>query len=514
MFNLTIMKLLHRLVLSVVCSVFFISVAAQDYRPAKFDDSERNQRIKAVAPRLDSIFSQYARARKFPSIAYGIVAGGQLIHSYFQGEANLENKIKASSLTAYHIASMTKSITAMAILTLRDAGRIQLDDPISKYIPEAAGMQPLTLDAPDITIRHLLTHHAGFPEDNPWGDRQLGRTDEFLEKMYKQGISFSTTPGTAYEYSNLGFATLGLIITRVSDMPYQQYINENIFQPLGMHHTYWDFEDVPDDQLVVGYRLVQGKWATQPMLHSGSFGAMGGLITTIEDFSKYMAFHLSAWPPRNDTERGPLKRSSVREMHHAWNFIRIRNIGERDCPTVDFYCYGLHRYEDCKGKVTITHSGGLPGYGSQWRILPDYGVGIVCFANLTYAPVGAPTVQALDDLVEWAELKPRGLPASAILEERKDQLLKILPDWKGAKSSGLFADNFFADYFINDLRRSYQSAFKKLGEIVSVSDVHAENQLRGYFVIRGEQTDCRIFYTLSPEHKPKIQELSLRLLEK
>lgn len=499
-----------RLIFPAICCLFFYAASAQKYRPATFSDSARIERILQLTPQLDSIFSQYARQKKLPSIAYGIVADGRLLHSYFQGESNLEKNISASSLTAYHIASMTKSITAMAILKLRDAHLLRLDDPISTYIPEATNMKPLTSDAPEITIRHLLTHHAGFPEDNPWGDRQLGRTDEFLEHMYEEGISFSTAPGTGYEYSNLGFATLGLIITKVSGMPYQQYIHENIFQPLRMAHTYWDYEEAPEKQLVIGYRLVNGKWVPQPMLNSGSFGAMGGLITTIEDFSKYMAFHLSAWPPRNDLEKGPVKRSSVREMHHGWNFNRIRN-AEGSCPTVDFYCYGLHRYEDCNGKVTITHSGGLPGYGSQWRILPDYGVGIVCFANLTYAPVGAPTAEALNAMVKWAELKPRVLPASDILEKRKKQLLDLLPAWENAASSGIFADNFFDDYFITDLKRNYQNAFQKMGKIVSVSVVHAENQLRGYFIIHGENSDYLINFTLSPEEEPKIQELGISL---
>ena len=87
-------------------------------------------------------------------------------------------------------------------------------------MPEMAGLKYPTSDAPKITIRHLLSHAEGFPEDNPWGDRQLADTDEQLSQMLRGGIPFSNAPGLVYEYSNLGFAILGRIVTNVSKVPY------------------------------------------------------------------------------------------------------------------------------------------------------------------------------------------------------------------------------------------------------------------------------------------------------
>jgi CubicO group peptidase (beta-lactamase class C family) len=107
---------------------------------------------------------------------------------------------------------MSKSFTAMAILKLRDEGKLNLDDPAYKYIPELKNLHYPTADAPHITIRHLLSHSAGFPEDNPWGDRQLADNDKDLMAFIGKQISFSNPPGIAYEYSNLGFALLGKII--------------------------------------------------------------------------------------------------------------------------------------------------------------------------------------------------------------------------------------------------------------------------------------------------------------
>jgi CubicO group peptidase (beta-lactamase class C family) len=102
-------------------------------------------------------------------MVYGIVAGGRLVYTGSAGEANVSLRTPVSSQTDFRIASMTKSFISVAILQLRDAGKIRLDDPAARYVPELAGQKGPAGDAPAITIRELLTHSAGFPEDNPWG---------------------------------------------------------------------------------------------------------------------------------------------------------------------------------------------------------------------------------------------------------------------------------------------------------------------------------------------------------
>jgi CubicO group peptidase (beta-lactamase class C family) len=172
----------------------------------------------------------------------------------------------------------------MAILKLRDQGKLHLDEPASKYVPELKGQKLVSQDGPEITIRHLMTHGAGFPEDNPWGDRQLGISDAAFSAMLKKGIQFSNNPGNTYEYSNMGFALLGRIIQHISKKSYQNYIQEEIWKPLGMKNTYWEYEKVPKGSLALGYRYINSEWVEQPMEHDGAYGAMGGMLTTIEDF--------------------------------------------------------------------------------------------------------------------------------------------------------------------------------------------------------------------------------------
>ena len=141
---------------------------------------------KTLTAAIDSIFSAYADKVHSPGLVYGIVNNGKLIHKGSKGYTDIDKKTKADIHSAFRIASMSKSFTAMAILQLRDQGKLNLDDPVHKYIPEVKDQKLLTADAPAITIRNLLTHTGGFPEDNPWGDRQLAVSDEAMLTMFKK----------------------------------------------------------------------------------------------------------------------------------------------------------------------------------------------------------------------------------------------------------------------------------------------------------------------------------------
>jgi CubicO group peptidase (beta-lactamase class C family) len=491
------------------------------YQPAIFTDPSRLEKIKQAFSVIDSLYKAYAIENHFPGLAFGLVVDDKLVYAGKYGFTDIDNKIPVTSSSLFRIASMSKSFTAMAILKLRDEGKLQLDDPAYLYIPELKNLKYPTADAPPITVRHLLTHGAGFPEDNPWGDRQLADNDKDLMEFIGKQISFSNPPGIAYEYSNLGFALLGKIVTKVSGKRFQDYIRENIWQPLGMKTSEWEYANVAPGKLAHGYRWLNEKWNEETLLHDtpdGSWGAMGSMITSIDEFGLYMGLHLSAWPPSNAEDKGPVKRSSVREMHYPW---RINGLNTkfaypdgRICPVATSYCYGLNWMRDCDGKVYVGHSGGLPGFGSQWRFLPEYGIGVVAFANRTYAPIGIVNLHVLDTLIRIAGLQPRRLPASAILEKRKNDLLKLLPDWNNAAASGIFAENFFPDYPNDTLKKYAQELYAKAGRIISVKEMKPDNQLRGSFIIEGEKTNLEIYFTLSPENPPLIQEYHIKEVPK
>jgi CubicO group peptidase (beta-lactamase class C family) len=516
------------IIISFAVCCFNSSAFAQDkvlyetsYKPAVFADPGRMEKIKKALPAIDSIYKKLAADNHFPGLAFGIVVDGKLVHTGNYGYTDIEKKIPVTSSSLFRIASMSKSFTAMAILKLRDEGKLNLDDPASRFIPELKKLKYPTADSPPITVRHLLTHGAGFPEDNPWGDRQLADTDKELMEFLNKQVSFSNPPGIAYEYSNLGFALLGKIVTNVSGKRYQDYIRENIWKPLGMNASEWEYGNVAPGKLAHGYRWLNEKWNEEELLHDtpdGSWGAMGSMISSVDEFANYMAFHLSAWPPNNAKEVGPVKRSSVREMHHPWRFngfnANYKYPDGRTCAIASAYSYGLGWTRDCVGRVFIAHSGGLPGFGSQWRIMPDYGIGVVAFANRTYAGVGGANLQVLDTIIKIAGLQPAQLPASTILEKRKNELVGLLPGWDNAEQSGIFAENFFPDYPIDSLKKQAKELFAKAGKIISVKEMRPENQLRGSFILEGENSDILIYFTLSPENPPLIQEYRIRTIPK
>ena len=143
---------------------------------------------------------------------------------------------------------MSKAFTALAILKLRDDGKLTLDALAETYVPEMRGWTYPTKDSPRLRVRDLLSHAGGFVTDDPWGDRQTVLPEADFTRMLRDGVPFTRAPGMAYEYSNFGFALLGRIVTNVSGMPFKDYIEGNIMRQLGMSDTGYDITVSPSDR--------------------------------------------------------------------------------------------------------------------------------------------------------------------------------------------------------------------------------------------------------------------------
>ncbi|HVI72053.1 MAG TPA: serine hydrolase domain-containing protein, partial [Pyrinomonadaceae bacterium] len=210
-------------------------VATGSVPPPQFANPQRKQKLAAAFPEIEKIFKSWMERLQPPGAVLGVIIDGELAWVKAAGVRETTNNSPVTPETIFRIASMTKSFTAMSILKLRDEGKLSLEDPVSRYIPEVANLSYPTNDSPVLTIRHLLTHSEGFPEDNPWGDRQLAQTDKTMREWIRAGIPFSSSPGTTFEYSNYGFAMLGQIVAKASGRPYEEYVRENILKPLGMN---------------------------------------------------------------------------------------------------------------------------------------------------------------------------------------------------------------------------------------------------------------------------------------
>ncbi len=483
--------------------------------PARFTDPQRVPKLEAAMPEVDQIFRRYMAEKKIPGMVWGVVIDGRLAHVKAEGLRDRSTNSPVTNDTVFRIASMTKSFTALAVLKLRDEGRLSLEDPVSKWIPEFAKMELPTKDSAPLRLRQLMSHSAGFPEDNPWGDQQLAATDEQVTAWLKKGIPFSTPPDTRYEYSNYAFGLLGRVIAKVSGMPYEKYMQREILGPLRMTGSTFEFSSIPAERRAVGYRLQpDGTYLAEAPLPHGAFGAMGGLLTTAADLGRYIAFQLSAWPARDDAEAGPVRRASVREMNRMW---RPANLTARHAngvlsATASGYGFGLRISSDCRFEQIVGHGGGLPGFGSYMMWLPDYGVGLFAMANLTYSGPSEPISQALDVFLKSGGLQKRELPAPPALTQARDHIVRLWNNWDDAEAKRMAAMNLFLDAPIPQRREEIRKLREEVGQCGPAGPVMPENWLRGQFNMSCAKGTVGVFFTMAPTQPPAVQHLVFRKL--
>ena len=288
----------------------------------------------AAVTEIDKIYADWQSAAHVPGVIYGIVADGRLVYVKGLGVQDVATGRPVTADTLFRIASMSKAFTALAILKLRDEGKLSLDTPAETYVPELRNWHYPTSDSPKITVRNLLTHSAGFVEDNPWGDRQQVMPEADFTALLAGGVPFARAPGLAMEYSNLGYATLGRIVSNVSGTRYQDYIRRELMAPLAMDSTGYDVLASPQQRRAIGYRWQDNGWVREPDMRDGAFGAMGGVETNANDYAKWVAFLLSAWPARDGPDAGPVRRSTVREIVTGANFASgsVRNPAAGGAP--------------------------------------------------------------------------------------------------------------------------------------------------------------------------------------
>jgi D-alanyl-D-alanine-carboxypeptidase/D-alanyl-D-alanine-endopeptidase len=463
--------------------------------------------MQKIFTEIDTAVSAFAEKEQIPGLAAGIVQDGKLAHVTTVGLADIEGARPVGEGTAFRIASMTKNMTCLALLVLRDRGLLRLDAPLSDYVPQFASVVPATRDSGPVTLRHLMTHTAGFVTDDPWGDRLLGMTPAELDALIATGTLFARPPGIAFEYSNLGYALLGRVLTNVSGEPYQAFIHRTFLEPLGMARTTFNAIDAQRGDFAWGYRFDEGKWSRERIEPDGEVGAMGGLVTTVPDYARWVAFLLGAWPARDDPEQGPARRSTVREMAlwHAPTFLPEATAGREPSPTA--YGYGLMRSIDNKLGWRLHHSGGLPGYGSHVLMLPERGWGVFAFANRTYPQVARLTLSVAEMLHDAAP-KPAPAKPSAVLTRAVDAVVVAYEAGRIAGIEPVLAGNFLLDMPAR-FRDAELTALKtRLGDgrLEGVEPIHA---LAGRFTMVCARGRLLGTITLSPDAAPGIQKLVL-----
>jgi CubicO group peptidase (beta-lactamase class C family) len=448
------------------------------------DDRSKIERVSRA------MFDQQRLLADVPRMAGGVVVDGELVCSYGHD---------ANEQSLFRIASMTKSFTASAVLMLRDAGALGLDDPISRHVPEFASLRGPTTDSPPISIRHLLTMSSALATDDPWGDRHLDISDDDLDAVVGGSPSFAASPGSQFEYSNLGYGILGRLIHRVSGQRPQLFISERLLGPLGMHSTVWEASQAPSGaDAVIGVRF-DGVTPEVP-LADGGLATMGGLWSTVADLARWIGFFTDAYPARNDADDLPLRRSSRREMQQVSTAFAPQSYSGLDGVTrtvAGGYGMGLLVAHDDKVGTTAGHAGGLPGYGSNMRWIRGGSLGVIALANKTYAPMTATTQRVLDALVAAGVARRPSVAVSDELATAGHALAELIGAWSDESARMLFADNVEADELFASRRQACAALLDRFGT-VRVARIEAESRTSATVVLQHKGGEVRVDYRLAP----------------
>lgn len=472
--------------------------------------------IAGALPEIDRIFENFRLDSHAPGLVYGVVVDGKLVHVKGLGMQDTAAKRPVMPDSLFRIASMTKSFTALSILKLREQGKLSLDDLAEKYVPEMRDWTYPTADAPRIRIRDLLTHSAGFVTDNPWGDRQQPLSQGEFTAMLKHGVPFDRPAGTAYSYSNFGWALLGRIIANVSGVPYRTYVEKTLLEPLGMASTGYEVIDAPAERRAIGYRWQDDKWIEEPTMKDGAFNAMGGLQTSANDYARYVAFLLSAWPPRDDKDRGPVSRASVRMLAQGSNFValsqRSGSSGASACRVASAYGFGMRITQDCDLGLTLAHSGGYPGYGSHVMLMPEYGVGIFVFTNRTYNSATAAAWDAAVALKKAGALVKRPLPVLPLLAEGYAAAASIYTASDVLAVKDQLAMNFLMDRDAAHWAADLAAVKRELGDCDTGAPIVPDGNMAGSFTWTCATGRLKGSFILAPTTKATIQELHMEAI--
>ncbi len=326
---------------------------------------------------LKSWYEQAMRKHGIVGSSLMLIQDNQVIAQEFFGLASQEKQQPVTESTIYHWASITKTFTGIAIMQLRDRGLLQLEDPIARYLPELRAVHNPHGSINEITIKHLLTHSAGFRGatwpwggDKDWHPHEPRNWSQIVAMLPYTEIEFK--PGSKFSYSNPGIIFLGRVIEELTGDDYEVYIDKNIFKPLEMHQSYFDATPIHLlKNRAQSYYLKQGKLTPARFdVDTGITVSNGGLNAPLTDMVKYLNF-LIGDPKRQAFYDQILKRESLLEMFRSQIDIPAGSLPQpegqnrRDAIGLTFFL------EENYGMRFIGHSGGQNGFISHFYIRPE-----------------------------------------------------------------------------------------------------------------------------------------------
>ena len=318
--------------------------------------------------RIDRFVTERMRQGRVPGLSLVVLREGRPAYVRGYGGADLESGRPMTACSRVSVGSTTKSMTALAMLRLVEQGQVDLDAPVTRYLP---WFQTADGRGGDILVRHVLSHTAGLPTSSLLeGDRDDGALERRVRSFSQ--LSLDRAPGQGWAYANAGFAIAGLIIQTVSGMPYEQYVEQHVFRPLGMAHATFGPRPDPEAPRAQGYVWTRGDLVPAPMLLARAQYASGAATyASAHDVSAYLEALLARGQGR---EARVLLPESVERL---WQPV---------APTAPDTSYGFGWYvRRLHGRRAVFHDGRVVGSGSMFLLFPDEGVAVATLSNLNSA---------------------------------------------------------------------------------------------------------------------------------
>ncbi|MEZ4862791.1 MAG: serine hydrolase domain-containing protein [Caldilineaceae bacterium] len=381
--------------------VFLLSVVAGGYILLRPKPPPPPEAVSSVA-KAEAYAEKLVEFGTPPGLSLVVVKEGAIVYNKAFGLADGPNKIPATPETVYKWWSTTKIPTAIAILQLHERGQLDIDDPAAEYLPFFDITYPSD-NSEIITIRHLLNHSSGMPDNVPEVVAWMHLADEpplnqttLLERVFPDYAKLKFEPGDHAEYSNVGYMVLGAIIEAVSGQSYETYVVNQILQPLSMNNTNFVYTGEMLKHAAVGsHPVISLESVLLPFLYD-DLGAYirertdgkiwfnrfyadsdppTGLIGPATDLARL----LMAFQNQGKVDGARILAPATVAMMTYDSHVRSVNTGQTDAPVQGL---GWHVYQP-EGRMYIAHGGGGPGFGSEMRLYPDESLGLIVFANDT-----------------------------------------------------------------------------------------------------------------------------------
>jgi CubicO group peptidase (beta-lactamase class C family) len=367
-----------------------------------------------TARRLDVALATEQQAGRIPSVAAALTRDGSLVWRGSAGSASGESGTRPTDLQ-YRIGSITKTMTAVLVLQLRDEGRLGLNDPLSGYLPELA-----TASGRALTLRQLLSHSSGMAAEPPgaWWERVEGGSFEQLVAAL-EGATPAFEPGTTFHYSNAAFGLLGEVVARVADRPWFECLSHRVLEPLGMLRTSYD----PFPPHARGYSVAPYSplLTEEPATDTAAMAPAGQVWSTVLDLATYADFLITG-------HRDVLSLSTLEEMSTLQSGTHLDGLSSG---------YGLGLRLSTGGSGTLVgHTGSMPGFQAALFVDRPRRTGAVLLANST---TGLATDRVASSLMEVLEALEPTVPDPWVpVESVPEAVAELLGVWHWGNTARLF----------------------------------------------------------------------------